>query len=39
VTLQHEAIGLYTSAGYLPIDAFGPYVGSEFSLCFERVLG
>ena len=37
--LQAEAIGLYTSAGYAPIPAFGPYVGSTTSLCFERRLG
>jgi GNAT superfamily N-acetyltransferase len=36
--LQHEAIGLYTSAGYAPIPQFGPYVGAPQSLCFERVL-
>jgi putative acetyltransferase len=36
---QAEAIGLYTSAGYAPIPAFGHYVGSEHSLCFERRLG
>lgn len=36
--LQAEAIGLYTSAGYAPIPAFGPYVGSATSLCFERRL-
>lgn len=36
--LQAEAIGLYTSAGYAPIPAFGPYVGSTTSLCFERRL-
>ncbi len=39
--LQPEAIGLYTSAGYRPIEAFGAYVGdpdAEHSLFFERVL-
>ena len=36
--LQHEAIGMYTSSGYEPIPAFGPYVGAPQSLCFERVL-
>ena len=38
---QPEAIGLYTSAGYRPIDAFGAYVGdpdAEDSLFFERSL-
>ena len=37
--LQREAIGLYTSTGYLPIPLFGHYVGSAQSLCFERRLG
>jgi GNAT superfamily N-acetyltransferase len=40
--MQPEAIGLYTSAGYFPIAAFGAYVGdpdAEDSLFFERVLG
>lgn len=36
--LQHEAIGMYTSSGYVPIPPFGPYVGAPQSLCFERVL-
>ena len=36
--LQTEALGLYTSAGYDPIPLFGPYVGAEQSLCFERRL-
>ena len=39
--MQPEAIGLYTSAGYLPIEAFGAYVGdpdAEHSLFFERLL-
>jgi GNAT superfamily N-acetyltransferase len=38
---QPEAIGLYTSAGYGPVEAFGAYVGdpdAEESLFFERVL-
>ena len=38
---QPEAIGLYTSAGYGPIEAFGAYVGdpdAEESLFFERAL-
>jgi GNAT superfamily N-acetyltransferase len=39
---QPEAIGLYTRAGYRPIEAFGAYVDApdaEDSLFFERVLG
>jgi GNAT superfamily N-acetyltransferase len=40
--MQPEAVGLYTSAGYRPIAAFGDYVGdpdAEASLFFERSLG
>jgi GNAT superfamily N-acetyltransferase len=39
---QPEAIGLYTAAGYRPIDAFGAYAGhpdADESLFFERLLG
>ncbi|TFV63579.1 UNVERIFIED_ORG: N-acetyltransferase [Bacillus sp. AZ43] len=39
--LQPEAVGLYTSAGYRPIAAFGAYVGDPDaldSLFFERDL-
>jgi GNAT superfamily N-acetyltransferase len=39
--LQPDAIGLYTSAGYRPIGAFGAYVGhpdAANSLFFERVV-
>ena len=36
--LQHEAIALYRSAGYVEIDRFGPYVDSDISMCFERRL-
>jgi len=36
--LQHEAIGLYTSAGYARIPNFGAYVGAAQSLYFERRL-
>ena len=39
--MQPEAVGLYTSAGYRPIAAFGDDVGdpdAEASLFFERTL-
>lgn len=36
--LQHEAIGLYTNAGYRRIPNFGAYVGAPQSLCYERTL-
>ena len=39
---QPEAIGLYSRAGYRPIEAFGAYVDApdaEDSLFFERFLG
>jgi hypothetical protein len=38
---QPEAIGLYSQAGYRPIEAFGAYVDApdaEDSLFFERLL-
>jgi GNAT superfamily N-acetyltransferase len=38
---QPEAIGLYTRAGYRPIEAFGTYIDeldAEESLFFERIL-
>ena len=35
---QHEAIGLYESAGYRRIPAFGHYVGSAISVCYEKAL-
>ncbi|HJQ43687.1 MAG TPA: GNAT family N-acetyltransferase [Jatrophihabitantaceae bacterium] len=37
-TLQHEAIGLYESAGYVRIPNFGAYIGEPYSLCYERTL-
>ena len=33
---QHEAIGLYESAGYRPIPCFGAYADSAISLCYGR---
>ena len=35
---QPEAIGLYTAAGYQPIETFGHYVDDPYSLCFARTL-
>lgn len=35
---QPEAIALYESAGYTPIDGFGHYRDSPLSRCFGRVL-
>jgi GNAT superfamily N-acetyltransferase len=35
---QHEAIGLYTSAGFSRIPAYGPYVDDPRSICFEKEL-
>ena len=35
---QPEAIALYRAGGYTEIEAFGPYVGSEHSVCFGKAL-
>lgn len=35
---QPEAVNLYQSAGYRQIDGFGEYVGSPFSVCFEKAM-
>ena len=35
---QDAAIGLYRSAGFGPIDRYGPYVDDELSVCFEKRL-
>lgn len=32
------AMSLYRSAGYLPIGAYGEYVGNPHSVCFEKLL-
>lgn len=37
--LQVEAIGLYVSAGYGPIERYGPFADDERSVCFEKRLG
>lgn len=38
-TRQPEAIGLYLSMGYLPIERFGVYAGHAGSRCFGKELG
>jgi GNAT superfamily N-acetyltransferase len=35
---QHEAIALYRSSGYEPIERYGPYVDDDRSVCFEKNL-
>jgi GNAT superfamily N-acetyltransferase len=35
---QHEALGLYRSAGFEEIPRFGPYVDDELSVCLEKPL-
>jgi len=37
-TRQHEAVGLYESSGYAPVEPFGPYVGSAWSRCYAKTL-
>ena len=36
--LQTEAIGLYASAGFLPIPRYGPFTNDSKSVCFEKRL-
>jgi len=38
-TEQPEAIGLYASAGYQPIDPYGEFKDEARSRCFARTLG
>jgi ribosomal protein S18 acetylase RimI-like enzyme len=33
-----EALALYRSRGYTPIESFGPYAGMPDSFCFSRSL-
>jgi GNAT superfamily N-acetyltransferase len=35
---QPDAISLYERAGYRRIERYGEFVGSEFSVCFEKTL-
>ena len=35
---QHEALGLYRSAGFEEIPRYGPYEDEELSVCFEKPL-
>jgi ribosomal protein S18 acetylase RimI-like enzyme len=35
---QAAALGLYESAGYVRIEAFGEYVGSPLSVCMAKLL-
>jgi hypothetical protein len=35
---QHESLGLYRSAGYLPIPCYGVYAAQAISRCFEKIL-
>jgi GNAT superfamily N-acetyltransferase len=37
-TIQPEALGLYASAGYTKIPAYGEYIGNPYSVCFEKKL-
>lgn len=36
---QLAAIALYEQRGYAHIENFGPYVGDEFSVCMQKLLG
>ncbi|MFN2469247.1 MAG: GNAT family N-acetyltransferase [Gaiellaceae bacterium] len=35
---QHEALGLYASAGFEQIPCYGPYVNDPLSVCFRKRL-
>lgn len=35
---QRESLGLYTSAGYVPIPCYGVYAAQAISRCFEKRL-
>jgi GNAT superfamily N-acetyltransferase len=35
---QHEAVGLYESAGFVRIQCFGEYADSPASVCLEKLL-
>lgn len=35
---QHESIALYERCGFRRIPNFGPYIGSDWSVCFEKTL-
>ena len=37
-SVQHEAVGLYTSMGYEPIEPYGMYKDHPHTLCFEKRL-
>jgi putative acetyltransferase len=37
-TYLPAAIGLYRSAGYVPIPVYGEYAGNPYSVCFEKSL-
>jgi GNAT superfamily N-acetyltransferase len=37
-TGQPDAIRFYEREGYTPIPLYGDYIGSEVSLCYQRVL-
>jgi putative acetyltransferase len=36
--LQHEAVGLYRSVGFMPIPCYGVYASRTTSVCYEKVL-
>lgn len=35
---QLEALGLYEKCNYKRIENYGPYIGKEYSVCFEKYL-
>lgn len=35
-TYLPDAVALYRSQGYRPIDRYGPYIGNPYSICFAK---
>lgn len=35
---QAEAVGLYRTSGFAPIEPWGEYMGNPYSVCFEKAL-
>ena len=38
-SLQPEAIGLYESQGYRPVESWGKYANDPNAICYEKAIG